>query len=86
MATFGAVSEFNSDIEGWTEYSERLTMFFLANDIAADKKVAVLLSCVGAKTYKLIKDLTSPTLPSAKTFAQIETLLTDHFTLVRVLS
>ena len=69
MATFGSVSEFNEQSEDWPQYIERLEHYFIANDIDDEgKKRSILLSVVGSKTYKLIKNLLSPVNPSAKTF------------------
>ena len=45
MATFEKVDEFDASKEEWAQYEERLTQFFLANDIdSAAKKKAVLLA------------------------------------------
>ena len=41
-------------------YLEQVELFFTANSIANDKKVAVFLSMVGGKTYSLLRDLLSP--------------------------
>lgn len=80
MATYGKVSEYNHDVEDWAEYIEQLKSYFTANDIADDaKKAAILLSSVGATTYKLIKNLTSPEAPSTKTFEEIKSLLDNHY-------
>ena len=79
MAAFGKIDEFHCDKEEWEDYVDRLESYFLANDITTEaKKAAILLSCVGAKTYKLIKDLLSPTKPSTKTFQQICELVKTH--------
>ena len=59
-ATIGRLEPFEGVIETWTEYIERMEYFFIANDIPDDKKKSVLLSSVGAKTYKLIKTLLAP--------------------------
>ena len=81
MPTYGHISEFDPQEEDWTFYSERLNSFFAANTITSDqRKAAILLSSVGAKTYRLISNLTSPDLPSAKTFAQLCNIVSTHFT------
>ena len=44
--------------ESWPTYIEQLEQYFAANDItSATKKVAVLLTVAGPKTYGLIRDL-----------------------------
>ena len=49
--TYGRINEFEAHNEDWETYVERVEMFFDANGIENDKHVAILLSCVGAKTY-----------------------------------
>ena len=51
MAKFGCIQEFQPESESITAYFERLEMFFAANDVEEDKRVPVLLSVVGKKTY-----------------------------------
>ena len=59
---------------------ERMNEFLIANGVEDDrKKVAVLLSTVGPSTYRLLKDLLAPTLPSTKSFAEIREVLQGHF-------
>ena len=41
-------------------------------------KKAILLSCIGADTYKLIRDLCTPNKPIEKSFKQICDLLNEH--------
>ena len=43
-AVFGNLQEFQPDSETITAYLERTKVYFTANDIAAGKRVAVLLS------------------------------------------
>ena len=45
------------------------------------KKVPVLLSNIGAKTYGLLRRLVAPKAPKEKTLAEIKTLLESHFEL-----
>ncbi|GFO16405.1 polycystic kidney disease protein 1-like 2 [Plakobranchus ocellatus] len=52
----GSVQAFNEADDSWIAYTERLEHFFVANDITSEeKKKAILLSSVGATTYKLVK-------------------------------
>ena len=61
MATVGSLSEFVEEDGNWVEYIERLQHFFLANNIYDEgKQRLILLSVCGAKTYKLIHNLTTP--------------------------
>ena len=57
MATgaVGHIEEFRLDVEYITTYIERMELYFIANDIADAKKAAVLLTCIGGKTYRIVK-------------------------------
>ncbi|KAJ8023976.1 hypothetical protein HOLleu_36568 [Holothuria leucospilota] len=78
-AMIGTLQQYNSDIETWTEYIERMEHFFDANEIAEnEKRKAVLLSSVGPKTYKLMKTLLSPATPRDKTFTELVKLVKEH--------
>ena len=80
MAThYGKINEFDSSIEEWDDYIERLNQFFVANEITEETKMkAILLSGCGAKTYKLFKGLVAPEKPSDKTFAILAKVMKDH--------
>ena len=79
MATHGSVGEFNSGVEDWASYTERLKQYFAANDVEnADKQRAILLSGCGASTYQLIRDLVAPAKPTTKTFAELVKLVQEH--------
>ena len=58
MATHGSLSAFNPSTTNWPSYVDQLNNYFIANDIATDKKkVAVLLSACGSATFKTICSL-----------------------------
>ena len=58
MATHGAVSTFDPNMEDWTTYTERMKHYFVANDVTdADKKRSILLSACGPATFKVIRNL-----------------------------
>ena len=50
-ATYGTLREFKPEVETITAYLERLKAYFDANDVPSAKRVAVLLSVIGPKTY-----------------------------------
>ena len=78
--TFGAIGEFDSSVDDWNSYTERLEQYLMANEVGSpEKKRAVLLSSVGASTYKLIRNLTSPHPPGSRTYKEIIDLVRDHF-------
>ena len=75
----GHTNEFDSKKEMISAYLERVEMFFQANDIKAEKRVPVLLSVIGAKTYMLLRNLLTPDIPKHKSFAELSTLLKGHY-------
>ena len=64
----GKLAEFNPKNNLITAYVERITLYFQANKIADGKQVAVFLSTIGAKTYALLRNLVTPSLPKDKSF------------------
>ena len=80
MAHFstGNVGECNELTETWKSYTECVQQFFLANQVADDRKVPTLLAIMGGKTYSLLRNLTMLAEPSTKTYDEIVTLLNDH--------
>ena len=69
---------FQLGAEDWEQYVERVSQYFVANDIANDKKVAVLLTSVGQKAYSLMSDLTAPRKPAEKTYDELVALMKAH--------
>ena len=69
MNSIGKLEEFDETRNDWTAYIERVEQYFLANDVADDKRV---------KTYSLLRTLTSPDKPSTKSFDQIVAILKGH--------
>ena len=60
--------------------SNSLEHFFAANGIdAAAKKRAVLLTAVGAATYKTLRNIVSPEKPGEKSYAELVEALSTHF-------
>lgn len=79
MATFAKPDEFKPENEQWTAYIERVELFFEAHDIEEDKRVATLLSAVGASTYGLLRNLVQPQKPKDKTFDEIVGILAAYY-------
>ncbi len=69
---------FDSTVEDWARYVDRVEQYCLDNDIGNERKVAVLLSVIGAKTYNLLRSLTAPVKPVEKTFKKIVDVLQTH--------
>ena len=78
-AVIGQVPEFNSETYSLTAYVERVKLFIQANGIEDARKVPVLLSVIGGKTYDLLRNLLSPTDPKDKTFDELVEALKGHF-------
>lgn len=70
--------EFILGKDDWETYTERLELYFLVNDIPAEKHAAVLLTKIDPETYNLTRDLCMPDKPSTKTYAQLVALIKDH--------
>ena len=75
----GCIREFHPESDSIKSYLKRAHLYFAANDVAADKQVAVLLSSIGAPTYSLISDLAAPGPPIDKTLREIEEILRGHY-------
>ena len=79
-STLGRVDEFDGTRDDWLQYVERMEHFFAANGIDdADKKRAVLLTVVGAATYKTLRNIVSPEKPGEKSYAELVEALSKHF-------
>ncbi|XP_071944698.1 uncharacterized protein [Antedon mediterranea] len=74
----GKVEEFDSSLEAWDSYTERLDQYFVANKVDDDRKVPALLALIGPKTYTLLKNLCSPEKPATLSYADLITKLTTH--------
>ena len=80
LGLYGVVATFDPNQDDWCEYIERLEHYFSANDIASPaKRRAILLTAVGASTYRLIRTLVSPTQVSEVSFADIVDRAKAHF-------
>ena len=74
----GRLIEFDVENETITAYLERVELYFDANDVVDDKQVPVLLSNIGAKTYRLLGSPAAAKAPN-KTLDDIKKLLKSHF-------
>ena len=76
---YGQLGEFNPDSEKISTYLERLNLFIEANSVDADKKVAVLLTVIGAKDYALLQGLVAPANPREKSVDELMQALRSHY-------
>ena len=74
----GTVDAFQVGVNHWEQYAERLDQYFAANNIADEKKLAVFLTVIGAKTYVLLSDLLAPAKPATKTNDELVAALKGH--------
>ena len=66
-------------MDSLTAYIERVKLFIQANGIEDARKVPVLLSMIGGKTYDLLRNLLSPADPKDKTFDELVEVLKGRF-------
>ena len=63
----GKLDHFDPELEGWSEYVERLQQFFEANGIVGEdnhaKRRSTFLSVVGPGPYKLLRSILAPVKP-----------------------
>ena len=78
MSQFGKLEEFDCSATDVDSYFERLHAFYRANEVRDGAKVDVFLSVCGSKTYKLLKSLLAPTLPSTKSIDELHQTLKKH--------
>ena len=56
-----------------------MQLYFEANTVENDRKVAVLLTVVGARTYETLRSLLAPARPRDKSFDELLGVLKKHF-------
>ena len=79
MTSYGRIKEFHPEEGSNESYLERVELFFIANEVADGKKVAVFLSVIGSKTYAILRNLVAATKPSDKEFDTLCSELKKHF-------
>ena len=79
MATLGSLPAFDEDTEFIKAYVERAKIFFMANSVPEEKQAVVFLSCIGGKTYALLRSLLAPMSLIEATFEALVTALEEHF-------
>ena len=79
MAVHGILVAFNPREEDWTEYAERLSFYFATNGITnGAKKRAILLSCVGLTTFRLMRSLVLPASLDSLSYDDLMSKVKDH--------
>ena len=77
MGTYGTISECVFETESFTEWSERLEQWFIANTVEDEKKRSVFLTCIGARGYKLISSL-AQNKPTEHSYEQLKEMMLNH--------
>ena len=75
----GNLGEFDHRTDAIASYLERMQLYFETNSVADDRKVAVLLTVIGAKTHETLRSLLAPEAPRDKSFAQLVSVLQKHY-------
>ena len=74
------IGEFNSQIEDWQSYTERLQQYFIAAGVTNEtKQQAILLSACGARTYRLIRSLSARNDPKDTSLSDLIKLMSEHY-------
>ena len=73
--SIGKISNFDSNIEDFDQYCDRVDLYFKANDVKDDKVVPAFLTLLGPKVYTLAKNLLSPKDPSKCKIEEIQNAL-----------
>ncbi|KAK8759830.1 hypothetical protein V5799_028903 [Amblyomma americanum] len=79
MPTYGALEAFHGDEGAWTEYLERVKLFFDANSVPEEKKRSVFLTCCGASTNSLLQSLLTPKTADQVSIDEILSVLSGHY-------
>ena len=75
----GTLGEFDHCSNSIASYLERMQLYFEANSVEDERKVAVLLTVIGAKTYETLKSLLSSERPRDKSYDQLVAALQKHY-------
>ena len=79
MACLGHINTFDSEKETISAHLKRVEMFFQAKDVKTEKRVPILLSVIGAKTYTLLRNLITPATPKDKSLDELSKLMKEHY-------
>ena len=80
MASFGKMDEFIPSKEKWAEYKERLSYYFVANDVEdAGKKKAMLITSIGSSNHSLLRSIVALEKLADRSYDELVGVLKDHF-------
>ena len=75
----GNIGVFDETQEDFESYAIRIEQYFKANKVEDDLKAASFLAIMGAKCFRLLKNLVSPKLPGSCTYKELKDALEKHF-------
>ena len=75
----GSLGEFHPKSDNISSYVERVQLYFEANAVEEDRKVAVLLTVIGAEVYETLRSLLAPDRPRDKPFDALLQVLKKHY-------
>ena len=73
-----SMDKFDSKLEDFESYVERLEHYFTAAEIT-ENKASHLINCIDPPTCRLLKSQVAPAKVTDKTYEQLVAVLTDHF-------
>ena len=78
---FGKLEEFDTaNGDDWVQYIERMEHYFLANEITdVSKQRSILISSMGQKAYKILRNIVAPEKPTDVSFKNLVSAMTSHF-------
>ena len=79
MSAIGTIGPYVETEEDFESYISRFECFIETNSIPTEKTVCTFLAVVGAKPFKLIKNLVSPKQPVKCTFEEMKKALKAHY-------
>ena len=82
--SFGKLEEFDTaNGDDWVQYIERMEHYFLANDITdAAKQRSILISSMGQKAYRILRNLVAPDKPTDVSFKNLVQTLIQPYNLM----
>ena len=72
-----SMDKFDSKLEDFESYMERLEHYFTAAEITKNK-ASHLINCTDPPTFRLLKSQVAPAKVTEKTYEQLVTVLMDH--------
>lgn len=74
----GRLEQFDSAVESWDSYQERLEQYFICKHVANEKKVPKFLTSIGGSTYSLLRGLTRLKKPFEVSYRNLEMTPQKH--------